>query len=148
MTKNRVVITGLGTINPIGNNVAEYWESLINGKSGAGKITYFDTADVATKIAAQIWDYKETEHFSVKDARKLETFTQFAIVSSREAVKDAGLDLDQINLDKAGVIVGAGLGGLDTIEKQHQVFLEKGFSKISPFLIPKIIPISSKLNFK
>jgi len=154
MNKRRVVVTGLGAITPVGLNVKEFWTSIINGKSGVGPLTYFDTTDYTTKIAGEIKNFNPLNHFSPKDLRKMDNFVQYALVASREAVKDAELDLTKIDPHRAGVIIGVGIGGIKVIEEQLHLLDSKGPGKVSPFLIPKIIPnmasgiISIEFSFK
>jgi len=154
MNKRRVVITGLGAITPVGLNVKEFWNAVINGKSGIGPLTYFDTTEYTTKIAGEIKNFKPQDHFSPKDLRKMDNFVQYALVASREAVKDAELDLSRIDPHRVGVIVGVGIGGIKVIEEQLHILDTKGPGKVSPFLIPKIIPnmasgiISIEFGFK
>ena len=154
MNKRRVVITGLGAITPVGLNVKEFWNAVINGKSGIGPLTYFDTTEYTTKIAGEIKNFNPQDHFSPKDLRKMDNFVQYALVASREAVKDAELDLSRIDPHRVGVIVGVGIGGIKVIEEQLHILDTKGPGKVSPFLIPKIIPnmasgiISIEFSFK
>lgn len=137
--KKRVVITGMGALSPIGNNVQETWQSLINGKSGIGKITRFDASSLATHIAAEVKDFNPEDHFESNQIRKLDLYTQFAIVAAREAVQDAKLDEDQIDKDRVGVITGVGIGGILTFEEECVKAHTKGPRRISPFFIPKMI---------
>ncbi|MCB2155251.1 beta-ketoacyl-ACP synthase II [bacterium] len=139
MTKKRVVITGLGAVTPIGLDVPTYWEGLLAGRSGAGEITSFDTSQHKTKFACQVKDWDPSLHFDRKDARKLETFVQFAIVAARQAVEDSGLDLDNEDRTKIGVLVGSGIGGLGVMEEQSLVLHNQGPGRVSPFLIPRLI---------
>jgi len=136
---NRVVVTGLGAITPIGNNVEEYWKSLKKGKCGIGDITLFDCTDFDGKIAAEIKNYNPEEHFDRKELRNFDRFTQFAVISSREAFKDVKLNKEEIDMNRVGVIIGSGLGGLMMIEEEKQKLIEKGPSRVSPLLIPRII---------
>ncbi|MFH1847648.1 MAG: beta-ketoacyl-ACP synthase II [Candidatus Omnitrophota bacterium] len=137
--QRRVVVTGVGAITPIGNNKTEYWNALISGKNGAARLTAFDPGPFTCQIAAEVKDFDPARHFQPKQARRMDRFVQFGIVASREAVKDSGLNLDSIDKDMAGVYIGSGIGGLHTTEYQHSRYLEKGASKISPFLIPMLI---------
>ena len=111
MNFKRVVITGLGTINPLGHNVAEFWENLKGGVSGAGPITRFDASKFRTQFACEVKNYEPTEYFDKKEVRKMDLYSQFALICSREAVKDAGLDFSQEDRKRIGVIWGAGIGG-------------------------------------
>src|SRR5690606_3668779 len=114
MNLRRVVVTGLGALTPIGNNVQEYWQGLSNGISGAGLITRFDATKFKTRFACEIKDYNPDNYFERKEGRKMDPFTQYAMIAATEAVKDSALDLEKINLDRAGVIWGSGIGGLRT----------------------------------
>ncbi len=143
MKKKRVVITGLGVITPVGNRVPEFWQSILEGRSGIKKIQSFDPSKFSSQIAAEILDFDPTEYLSPKEVRKTDRFVQFAIAATREAFYDSKLDMESIDRDRVGVIVGSGIGGLHTIEHEHIRYMErgpeKGPSKISPFLIPNII---------
>ncbi len=140
MQKNRVVVTGLGVITPLGNDVPTFWNALKSGKSGAGPITSFDTSGFDSRIAAEVKGFDAISYgISVKDARRLEKFVQYAVASAKQAITDASLDLDKEDRHRIGVLVGSGIGGLYTIEEQHKIFLTKGPSRLSPFLIPMLI---------
>ena len=140
MELKRVVVTGLGALTPIGNNIPEYWEGLKNGKSGCAPITYFDTEKFKTKFACEIKNYDPQEHFDRKEARKLDKFAQYALVSSDEAIKDAGINLDEVDKFRVGVIWGAGIGGLETFQDEVINFAEgDGTPRFNPFFIPKMI---------
>lgn len=138
MELKRVVVTGLGTINPIGNNVDEYWNNLIKGVSGAGPITRFDATTHKTRFACEVKDWDPNNHFDRKDARKYDLFTQFALVSAKQAILDSNIDLEKINKDRVGVIWGAGIGGIQTFEDEIRG-LNDANPKTSPFFIPKMI---------
>ncbi len=139
MTKRRVVVTGLGVISPVGSGIEKFWKSLIEGKSGIRPITHFDPALFDCRISGDVIDYNPLDHFNSKEARHLSRFVQFASVASREAVRNARLDLQKTDLDRVGVLIGSGIGSIDTLEHEHQKFLEKGPSRITPHFIPKII---------
>lgn len=140
MPLKRVVVTGLGAITPIGNSVDEYWQSLIDGKSGAGDITYFDTTLFKTKFACEVKGFNPENYFEKKDVRKYDLFTHYAIASTTEAIQDANLALDQLNLDRCGVIWGSGIGGVDTFYKEVSEFVKgDGTPRFNPFFIPKMI---------
>lgn len=140
MRKNRVVVTGLGVITPVGNDVSTFWSALKSGKSGAGPITSFDTSGFDSRIAAEVKGFDPTLYgISVKDVRHLEKFVQYAVASSKQAIADASLNLDKENRHRIGVLVGSGIGGLYTIEEQNKIYLNKGPSRLSPFLIPMLI---------
>ena len=152
--KRRVVVTGAGVISPVGNSKKAFWDALLRGESGAGPLTTFNPSKFTTTIAAEVKGFDPSKYFSSKEARHMDRFVQFGIVCAEEAVKDSGLDLNKINRNRAGVLVGSGIGGLHTFEKEHLNYLEKGPSRISPFLIPMLIvnmasgEISIKLGFK
>ena len=139
MEKRRIVITGMGAVTPLGTGVETFWNSLKAGKSGITAIEHFDTTNFDVKICGRVKDFDASEYFSVKEARKLARFIQFAGASSREAVKQAGLDLEKIDKKRFGVMIGSGIGSMNTIETEHKKMLERGPRKVSPFLIPKII---------
>lgn len=156
MTLKRVVITGIGTINPIGNNVPEYFDNLIAGKSGSGPITHFDASAFKTRFACEIKDYSP-ERFGLdkKEARRNDRFSQYAFIAAEEALKDSQLDLDSIDKDSVGVIVGSGIGGVETLYNEIKDYCEGGYiPRFSPFLVPMMIPdiasgaISIKYGFR
>lgn len=154
MSNRRVVITGIGALTPVGKTAPEFWNGLVSGKSGARPIEHFDTADFPTKFAAQIEDYDELNYFDRKEARRLDKVCQYALIAADEAVKDTGLDLDQVDKDDVAVIVGTGIGGMVTFYDQAISFHERGPRGVSPFFIPMLIPdmvagqISIKYGFR
>jgi len=140
MHLKRVVVTGLGALTPIGNTVEAYWEGLISGKSGSAPITYFDTEKFKTKFACELKGFDPLEFFDRKEVRKLDRFTQYALVSSDEAIADAGLELDHLDKFRVGVIWGAGIGGLETFQTEVLNYAEgDGTPRFNPFFIPKMI---------
>ncbi|UII77813.1 beta-ketoacyl-ACP synthase II [Flagellimonas sp. HMM57] len=140
MQLKRVVVTGMGALTPIGNNLGAYWEGLKNGKSGCAPITYFDTEKFKTKFACELKDYNPGDFFDRKEARKLDRFAQYALISSDEAIADAKLNLDEINKLRVGVIWGAGIGGLETFQQEVLNFADgDGTPRFNPFFIPKMI---------
>lgn len=140
MELRRVVVTGLGALTPIGNTKDEYWEGLIGGKSGAAPITYFDTEKFKTKFACELKNFNPTDFLDRKEARKMDRFTQYAMVASDEAIADAKLDLDTVNKLRVGVIWGAGIGGLETFQDEVLNFAAgDGTPRFNPFFIPKMI---------
>ena len=140
MELKRVVVTGLGALTPIGNNLNDYWESLKNGVSGAAPITSFDPELFKTKFACELKNFDVTEHLDRKQIRTMDLFSQYAMVSSAEAMADSGLDLDSIDLDRAGVIWGSGIGGLKTFQEEAKDYwLGDGTPRFNPFFIPKMI---------
>ena len=132
----RVVITGLGTVCPNGNNVTSSWNSVINGESGAELIQRFDTSEFATKFGATVKDFDKNENIDPKDSRRLDPFIQFGLAATAEAIKDSGINFEEHDLDRIGVSIGSGIGGLETIEKNSLVLNEKGPKRISPFFVP------------
>lgn len=140
MQLKRVVVTGLGALTPIGNNIEEYWNALINGVSGAAPVTYYDAAKFKTRFACELKDFKVTDFIDRKEARRMDRFTQYAMVASDEAIADAKLDLDAINKLRVGVIWGAGIGGLETFQNEVLNFASgDGTPRFNPFFIPKMI---------
>jgi len=137
--KKRVVVTGMGLVSPVGNDVDSFWQSLVNGQSGIDYITQFDTTDFSVKIAGEVKDFQPEDHIDKKEARRMDRFTQFAVAAAKMAVNNANLTINDTNADRIGVYVGSGIGGLKTIEDQHSVLLEKGPKRISPFFIPMLI---------
>jgi 3-oxoacyl-[acyl-carrier-protein] synthase II len=140
MELKRVVVTGLGALTPIGNNVSDYWDALITGKSGCANITYFNTEKFKTKFACELKNFDPLKHFNRKEARKLDRFAQYALVSSDEAIEDSKLNLDEIDKFRVGVIWGAGIGGLETFQNEMTNYSEgDGTPRFNPFFIPKMI---------
>lgn len=140
MELKRVVITGLGALTPIGNSMEEYWNSLINGVSGAAPITHFDASKFKTQFACELKNFDVLEHLDRKEARKLDQFSQYAMVAAAEAMSDSGLDLENLDLDKAGVIWGSGIGGLKTFQDECFSYNSgDGTPRFNPFFIPKMI---------
>ncbi len=142
MELKRVVVTGLGALTPVGNNVAETWENLVNGVSGAGPITHFDASSFKTQFACEVKNFKVNEHLDRKEARKMDLYTQYAIVAAKEAIEDSGMDLETVDKNKIGVIYGVGIGGLSTLEDElfnYALTKDKLGPKFNPFFIPKMI---------
>ena len=140
MSPRRVVVTGLGALTPIGNSVPSYWEGLISGKSGAAPITYFDATDFKTQFACELKGFNPLDHFDRKEARKQDRFTQYALVSSDEAILDAGITSENVDQDRVGVIWGAGIGGLETFQNEVLNFADNDRKpRFNPFFIPKLI---------
>lgn len=129
----------MGAVTPIGNNVAEYWDALLAGKSGITKVTAFDASEYTTQIAGEVKGFEPGNFMDKKEARRMDRFTQFAIACTRMAIEDANLDLDKIDRDRAGTIIGTGIGGMETLHDQYKVLFEKGPSRISPFFVPMMI---------
>ncbi len=136
---DRVVITGLGAITPIGNSVDEFWSSIRSGRSGTGPITKFDPAEYQTKIAAEVKDFNPSEFMDRRDARKMDSFAQYAAAASVQAMRDAGLSDGAVDPERLGSILGVGIGGFETIESSYESLLSKGPSRVPPMTIPKLI---------
>jgi len=139
MDARRVVVTGMGVLTPLGNDVAEFWHNLLQGQSGVGPITHFDTTDFATKFAAEVKGFDPDDYMDRKEARRMDLFTQFAIAAAEKAVTDATLPVADLPKDRVGVIIGSGIGGMSTFEAQSRTLMERGPRRISPFFIPMMI---------
>ncbi|MFH1852731.1 MAG: beta-ketoacyl-ACP synthase II [Candidatus Neomarinimicrobiota bacterium] len=139
MPRRRVVVTGMGVLAPNGNSIPEYWGALRTGTSGIGPITHFDTTDYTVRIAGELTGFNAEDHLEHKEIRKLDRFALYALVAAAEAIEQAHLTNDGIDPERVGVIIGSGIGGIETFEEQHQIMLEKGPRRISPFFIPKMI---------
>ncbi|HSZ77202.1 MAG TPA: beta-ketoacyl-ACP synthase II [Chthoniobacterales bacterium] len=140
MSNRRVVVTGLGVVSPIGIDLKSFWENLVNGKSGIRPITQFDSASFDCRIAGEILGFNPSLYFNnPKDVRRADRFAQLAMASSKLAIEDSGLDLQKIDRTRFGVLVGSGIGGLKSLEDQHTVLMNKGASRISPFMVPMMI---------
>ncbi|HRY13707.1 MAG TPA: beta-ketoacyl-ACP synthase II [Syntrophomonadaceae bacterium] len=140
MVSRRVVITGMGTINPVSHDLEGFWSKLLAGQSGIGLIDRFDTSDYPTKIAAQVKDFNAQDYMPRTEARRMDPFIQYACAAARIALEDAGLDLSKTDADRAGVLIGTGIGGIDIFEKQSLVLQKRGVAGINPFFIPMLIP--------
>ncbi|MCS6818433.1 MAG: beta-ketoacyl-ACP synthase II [Chitinophagales bacterium] len=155
MHLKRVVITGIGAITPIGNNIAEFWEALLAGKSGSAPITRFDTSKFRTRFACEVKNYDPLRYFDKKEVKRFDRYAQYAMIAAAEAITDAGLESDKINKNKVGVIWASGIGGLEIFEEEVTQFaLSDGVPRFNPFFIPKMIAdiaagqISMKYGFK
>ena len=155
MQLKRVVVTGLGALTPIGNNVSQYWTNLLSGKSGAAPITQFDASNFKTQFACEVKNFNVTDHIDRKEARKQDPYTQYAVVATAQAMQDSKINLDTINLDRAGVIWGSGIGGIKTFYDEVSTFAKgDGTPRFNPFFIPKMISdiaagiISIKYGFR
>jgi 3-oxoacyl-[acyl-carrier-protein] synthase II len=137
--ERRVVITGLGAITPIGNNVRDFWKGIEDGKCGIDEITGFDTTNFKVKLAGEVKGYNPEDYFEKREAKRMDKFSQFAVISAREAWEDSKLNKDEENMERVGVIVGSGIGGLETIEKDNKRLVEKGPDRVSPMYIPMSI---------
>jgi 3-oxoacyl-[acyl-carrier-protein] synthase II len=139
-SRKRVVITGLGCISPVGNDVPTMWHSLLQGRSGVGPITLYDCRDFKCRIAAEVKGFDGSSLFGSREARRMDRYTQFALAATLEALRDSKLKIDESNRDRIGVVIGSGIGGIWTMFEQMQVFLERGPSRVSPFLVPMMLP--------
>ncbi len=137
--EHRAVVTGLGVVSPLGCTLDDFWNGLLEGKSGVGQVTKFDVTEFSTKIAAEVSNFDGSMYIQKKEIRRLDMSEQYAIVASEEAVKDSGLDLEKLDLDRCGVVIGSGIGGIGTFEKQHSLLEKFGPGKVSPFFIPMMI---------
>lgn len=149
-----MVITGLGVISPVGNNIEEFWEALISGKSGAGKITRFDVSNFTTQIAAEVKGFDPLNYIDKKEARRMDLSEQYSLAAAFQVMQDAKLDSNSYDPEKAGTIIGSGIGGIETLEKQHSIYLKDGPGRVSPFFVPMMIIdmsaglVSIKYNLK
>lgn len=137
--KRRVVITGLGAVTPIGNTVEEFWANVKAGTVGIGEITKFDTTDYKVKIAAEVKDFVPKEHMDFKAAKRMETFSQYAVAAAKEACADAGFEIEKEDAYRCGVIIGSGIGSLQQVERQYTVIQEKGPGRVNPMMVPMMI---------
>ena len=141
--RRRVVVTGMGCISPVGNNVKDTWSALLAGKSGSGMITLFDASKHKTRFAAEVKGFDPTAMFGQREARKMDRFTQFATAATTEALEHSGLKIDETNRDRVGILIGTGIGGIGTMMDQADVMRERGPDRVSPFLIPMMISDSA-----
>ncbi len=137
--KRRVVVTGIGAITPIGNGKEGYWSALKAGKPGIDKITKFDATDYTAQIAGEVKDFEPTDFIDKRDAKKMDRFSQFAIAATRMAIEDAKIELEKIDRTRFGVVIGSGVGGIETLEKEYEKLQSKGPNRVSPFFIPMMI---------
>lgn len=135
----RVVITGLGSITPLGNNIEDYWQSLIKGRNGVGKVTLFDVSQYACQIGAEVKGFDPCDYIDKKEAKRIDRFCQFAIAGSLHAIADAQLVINDLNAERVGVLIGTGVGGIQVMESQKEILLTKGPRRVSPFTIPTMI---------
>lgn len=140
MEERRVVITGLGAVSPVGNDVQTMWDNVVTGNSGIDYITRLNKDDFPAHVAAEVKDFDPTHFMEKKDARKMDLFTQYAVAASKMAIDDANLTIDENNANRVGVWIGSGIGGMGTLEDQHTKFTEKGYRRVSPFFVPMMIP--------
>ena len=154
MSKRRVVVTGLGAITPIGNNVKDFWAGIREGKVGIAPITKFDTTDYKVKLAAEVKDFNAKDHMDPKAARRMEVFSQYAVAAAKEAYEDSGLNIEEEDPFRAGVIVGSGIGSLQELELSYGKILSQGPNKVPPLMVPLMISnmaagnISIQLGFR
>lgn len=139
MSERRVVVTGIGLKTPVGNDVDRFWEALVKGENGIGLINSFDTSEYPCKIGGHVKHFDPAEYFSHKELRRMDTFVRFAAAAAKDTLADSGIDLEKTDLNRFGVLVGSGIGGITIIEEQHTLLLEKGPKRVSPFLIPMLI---------
>jgi 3-oxoacyl-[acyl-carrier-protein] synthase II len=139
MSSKRVVVTGIGALTPIGNNTQEFWEGLISGRNGAGPITKFDPTLFNTKFACEVKNFDPLKYVDKKELRRMDPFTHYSLATAAMAMEDSKLDLSKINLERAGVIYGSGIGGMVTWEEEHTAFMKGGAKRVSPFFVPKMI---------
>jgi 3-oxoacyl-[acyl-carrier-protein] synthase II len=140
MEKRRVVVTGVGAVTPLGNDVETTWKGIIEGKSGIGPLTRVNAEEYPAKVAAQINDFNPETFMDRKDARKMDRFTQYAVASALMAVEDAKLTITDENANRVGVWIGSGIGGMETFEEQYEIFQKRGYRRVSPFFVPMLIP--------
>jgi 3-oxoacyl-[acyl-carrier-protein] synthase II len=146
MSRRRVVVTGLGTVNPLALNVPDYWRGLLAGRSGIGPVTHFDASGYKVRFAGEVRGFDPAGVIDPREARRLDRFTQFALVAADQAIKDSGLDFSKLDPFRAGCILGSGIGGLNEFEDGHGTLLGKGPARVSPFVIPKMIANSAAGN--
>lgn len=138
--RRRVVVTGLGCISPLGNEVASTWNDLLAGRSGVGPITHYDASEYKTRFAAEVKGFDGAVLFGSRDVRRMDRFTQFAVAAALQAVEHARLEINDANRDRIGVVIGTGIGGLGTLFEQMKIFMERGPQRVSPFLVPMMLP--------
>ncbi|AHF07607.1 beta-ketoacyl-ACP synthase II [Desulfitobacterium metallireducens] len=137
--QHRTVITGMGVISPVGNTIEDFWKSLSQGESGLDFVTRFDVSNMPTKVAGEVKDFEPTDWLDKKESRHMDRFAQFAVAAAKMAIRDSGLDLDEIDKERAGTILGCGIGGVTTFEEQKEVLMAKGPGRVSPFFVPMLI---------
>ena len=139
MPKQRIVITGLGVISPFGDGIAPFWAALSNGKNGIGHVTLFDATELNCRVAAECRDFDATKYMDPKEAKRSDRYTHFAVAAAKLAMQDANLKEGDVDPERFGVLIGSGVGGMDTIEKQSRAFIERGPRRVSPFMIPNLL---------
>ncbi|NTV02752.1 MAG: beta-ketoacyl-ACP synthase II [Chlorobiaceae bacterium] len=136
----KIVVTGIGVLSPVGLSATEFWTSLVNGRSGAAPITYFDTTDYATTFACELKGFKADDYIDRKSADRMDPYCQYGVIAAEQAIKDSGLDLQSIDPTRIGVVHGSGIGGMTTYDQQFRTYMERGPRRVSPFFIPMLIP--------
>lgn len=136
MSKRRVVVTGLGIVSPVGNDIATAWSNIVAGKSGIGAVTRFDASEMSTRIAGEVKDFDSSKYMATKEARHFDTFVHYGIGASTDAVRDSGIEINESTAERIGVMVGSGIGGLPMIERTHSDLVNKGMRRVSPFFVP------------
>lgn len=140
MEKRRVVVTGVGAVTPLGNDVDTTWKNILEGKSGVGPLTRVNADEYPAKVAAEVKDFNVEQFIDRKEARKMDRFTHYAVASALMAVKDSGLTINEDNSHRVGVWIGSGIGGMETFEEQYEIFQKRGYRRVSPFFVPMLIP--------
>jgi 3-oxoacyl-[acyl-carrier-protein] synthase II len=140
MEKRRVVVTGVGAVTPLGNDVETTWKNIIEGKSGIGPLTRVNADEYPSKVSAELKDFNPEVFMERKEARKMDRFTQYAVAGALMAVEDANLTINEENADRIGVWIGSGIGGMETFEEQYEIFQKRGYRRVSPFFVPMLIP--------
>jgi 3-oxoacyl-[acyl-carrier-protein] synthase II len=143
MTRKRTVITGLGCISPLGNDVVTLWNNILAGKSGVSHITHYDASTFECQIAAEVKDFDPVAKFGSREARRMDRYSQFALAAAGQAIEDSALEINHSNCDRIGVVIGSGIGGLGTLIEQMQVFIDRGPKRVSPFLVPMMLADSA-----
>jgi 3-oxoacyl-[acyl-carrier-protein] synthase II len=146
MAKRRVVITGMGVVTALGGSLPVFWDNIKTGKSGVKLIESFDASDYPVRIGGEITDFDPTDYIDKREARRIDRFALLALAGAIHAVRDSGLDVDNMDLDRSGVIVGSGIGGLGELEKEHCKLIEKGPARVSPFCVPKLMVNAASAN--
>src|SRR5438309_45636 len=140
MSYRRVVVTGMGIVSPVGDDLGTFWNNLVEGRSGIGRISQFDASSFDCQIAGEVTSFDPVPYLNnPKDARRTDRFAQFALACAKKALEDSGLDLERVDKSRCGVLVGSGIGGLRSLEDQHTVLMNKGASRVSPFMVPMMI---------
>lgn len=137
--KNRAVITGMGVLSPVGNTLEDFWSHLVEGQSGIDFVTRFDVSEMATKVAGEIKDFEPTDWLDKKESRRMDRFVQLAVAAAKMAITDSGLDLETMDKERAGAVIGCGIGGVTTFEEQKEILMAKGPGRVSPFFVPMLI---------